>query len=273
MDLTKSKIAVLGSEGMLGYAVSRYMQEKGYNISAVNRNDFDVLGSPINSLGNILNGCAAVINCIGVVKQIIHNFRTEDVLKINSVFPRNLSVLCNRLKIKLIHITTDCVYSGLKGNYTENDYYDAEDLYGISKLSGEPSDCMVLRTSIIGVEKKTSHSLIGWAIKNRGNKVNGFTNHYWNGVTTLQFAKISETILKSGLYSCGIFHIFSPDKVSKYELLVMINDVFELGLEITPFATEVICDRSLSSVHDLSAKVSFMSIKQQLQEIKEFFGI
>lgn len=264
-------ICVIGANGMLGYAVSSYFKHKNYNVIEITRREFDIAKDPMGKLEAYLDNVDVVINCAGVIKPTIAKNSVENVIKINSIFPRNLAKLCNKKGIKCFHITTDCVYSGKKGKYTEEDYFDAEDLYGLSKNAGEMNDCMVIRTSIIGEENGNSRSLLEWAKSQAGKEVNGFTNHLWNGVTTLYLAEIIEKILTNNLYQKGIFHIYSPNTVNKYELLNIFNDVYDLKLKINPVEAKESIDRSLSSIYDLSIKLCGKPLEQQVREMKVFF--
>ena len=266
-------ILVLGSGGMLGNTVCEYFARKNYTVRGLDRGDFDAANPDFGFLKNEIKNSGLVMNCIGIIRHVIEKFSAEEVLKINSVFPRNLAMICQNMNVPLIHITTDCVYSGSKGKYTENDFFDADDLYGISKLAGEPKECMTLRTSIIGPEKQTAVSLMSWAFSMKGKNVKGYTNHHWNGVTTLYFTEIAEQIFRENLYKTGLFHMHSPDPVSKYELLALFNDVFGLDLNISPVEAPVFCDRTLGSIYPLSASLSVKTIKKQLVELKEFFSL
>ena len=267
------KVLVLGSNGMLGYGVSEYFSRKGYNTVRLTRNEFDVLKSDASELEPLITSADAVINCIGVIKPMIEKYSVIDVIKINGVFPRNLAKICKLSNKPLIHITTDCAFTGKKGNYNEYDSFDADDLYGISKISGEVTDAMTIRTSFIGPEKGTRRSLLEWAFGQRGKTINGFTNHRWNGVTTTYFAQISERILMENLYSDGIYHLHSPDTVTKFELVSLFNDIFNLEMTVNPIEASEFCDRSLSSIHHLSEKLSLLTIKEQLLELKKFFNL
>ena len=268
----KLKFLVLGSKGMLGYAVTEYLKQKGHDVTPLSRSEFDIANDPLNNLNKYLHGIDTVINCAGVIKPRIKDLSVLEVLKVNSVFPRNLAMLCKKSGIKCIHITTDCVYSGSKGKYDEEDLFDADDIYGMSKNAGEPSGCMVLRTSIIGEEKDSRRSLLEWAKSQSDNEVKGFTNHRWNGVTTLYLAEIIESILLNGRYEEGTFHIFSPDPVDKYQLLGIFDNVYNLNLKITPFEAEVSCDRSLSSRYKLSGELCRSNIRDQVSKMKNFFS-
>lgn len=265
------KILIVGSTGMLGYAVSSYFKSRGYDVIEMTRNEFDIVNDPMTKFERFLSGVEVVINCAGVIKPTISKNTIENVLKINSLFPRNLAKFCDKKGIKCFHITTDCVYTGKKGQYNEDDYIDADDLYGLSKNAGETKDCMVLRTSIIGEENGKTRSLLEWAKSQAGKEVNGYTNHLWNGVTTLYLAEIIEKILTNNLYQKGIFHIHSPNTVNKYELLQIFNEVYDLKLKINPVEAKEKVDRTLVSIYELSKTVADKSLVQQITEMEEFF--
>lgn len=264
-------ILVTGSNGMLGYAVSEYFLNKDYHVKKITRSDFDIGSQPFEDFIPFLDGIEVVINCAGVIKPTIAKNKIENVLKINSMFPRNLAKVCDQKGIKCFHVTTDCVYSGKKGNYSENDFFDADDIYGLSKNAGENKDCMVIRTSIIGEENGQSRSLLEWAKSQAGKEVNGFSNHKWNGVTTLYFAEVIDNILKNNLYQKGLFHVHSPNTVDKYELLQIFDEVYELELKINAVEANSYCDRSLNSNKDLSSNVCRKTIEEQVLEMKLFF--
>lgn len=266
------RILVIGSTGMLGFAVSAYFKRKNYDVADISRDKFDIARDSIDKLDEFLVGVDTVVNCAGIIKPTLSQNTIEDVLKINSQFPRNLANLCSRKDIKCFHITTDCVYTGKKGKYTEEDFYDADDLYGLSKNAGENRDCMTLRTSIIGEEKNKSRSLLEWAKSQSGKTVKGFTNHFWNGVTTLYMAEVIENILNKSLYHKGIFHIHSLETVNKYELLRMFNEIYELDLTIIPSEAPESVDRSLASVYSLNATVVSKPLREQIEEMRKFFA-
>ncbi|MFA6541001.1 MAG: SDR family oxidoreductase [Bacteroidota bacterium] len=264
-------IGVIGAKGMLGYAVSNYFASRGNTVVAISRDNFDIVKDPLEKLEQLLSDCNVVINCAGVIKPQIAKMPIEDVIRVNSIFPKNLALLCNRMNIKCFHITTDCVYTGAKGNYTENDFFDADDTYGMTKNAGESAKCMVLRTSIVGEENGQSRSLIEWAKGQRRKKVNGFVNHFWNGVTTVHLAEIIEKILDQYLYNDGVYHIHSPNSVSKKDLLEILNNVYDLNLEIAPAEAPQFCDRTMSSKYSLSKMLCTKTIQMQLFEMRDFF--
>lgn len=265
------KVLVIGANGMLGYAVSEYYTRKGYAVTRLSRTEFNIAKDPVAKLEPFVAGAEMVINCAGVIKPMIASTPIEDVLRVNAIFPRNLAKLCDRHGVHCYHVTTDCVYSGARGEYTEADMFDADDVYGMSKNGGDNSECMTLRTSIIGEEKGQSRSLLEWARSNAGKAVNGFTNHRWNGVTTLYLAEVIETIESTGQYAKGLFHVHSPNTLNKFELLTQISDAYELKLSISAVEAKDRIDRNLASVQPLTAAVSVKTIKQQLEEMRAFF--
>jgi dTDP-4-dehydrorhamnose reductase len=264
-------VAVIGSNGMLGYAVSEYFKSQGYPVYCLTRNDFDISKDDILKLGPLFVDVDVVINCSGIIKQRIDSYPIEEILKVNSIFPINLAKLCDKLNIQCFHITTDCVYSGKKGGYIESDFFDADDVYGMSKNAGDTDLCMTLRTSIIGEEKAHFKSLLSWVKSQKGKTINGYSDHIWNGVTTLYLAEIIENIIELNLYQKGVFHIHSQEVVSKYELTNMINEVYCLGITVNQFRTNAPCDRSLLSEKHLSSQLVKKDIKTQLIELKAFF--
>ena len=272
------KIAVLGSTGMLGWAVGNYMIKKygEENVWLSNR-DFDksyakntFYFDPLNvelstARPDGIPPCDVLLNAIGIIKP--HVMKDPAVaIQVNSVFPWKLAAFCKHWGTNLIHITTDCIYDGAKGHYTEDDPHTCNDFYGKSKSLGEPNNCMVLRTSIIGEEAYHQSSLIEWAKSQKGQKVMGFTNHLWNGVTTLQYAKICSQIIDNGLYQDELFHVYS-NEVTKEQLLHLISDRFNLELDIGPVeATEPI-NRTLSTIKTLNSKLNIPVLSQQISEM------
>ena len=135
----------------------------------------------------------------------------------------------------MIHVTTDCVFSGKDGNYDENSLHDETNDYGTSKSLGELCKATIIRTSIIGEETINKRSLLEWVRSNRGGEINGFTNHMWNGVTCLQLSKIIEKMIREKFYWEGVRHTFSPRSVSKYELVSLINEIYDLNIKVNKF--------------------------------------
>jgi len=266
-----SAVIVLGARGMLGRAVSSWLSARGHQVLAYGRAELDVAREPPEKLDPLVAGADLVVNCAAVVKPRIAVTPVEDVLRVNAIFPRNLARACARARRRCLHVTTDAVFSGKRGGYTELDPFDPTDLYGLSKAAGEPEGAMVLRTSLVGEEGSAARSLLEWARSQAGRRVSGFANHRWNGVTTMHLAEVIAAILEGGLHRDGTFHVFSPQTVTKAELLQAISDAYGLGLVIEQVDAEVPCDRSLASIHPLSGQLCTKPIGQQLHEMRAFF--
>lgn len=156
--------------------------------------------------------------------------------------------MCAATGARLIHISTDCVFSGRKGNYLETDFPDAEDLYGRSKLLGEvtqQSHALTLRTSIIGFELATRFGLIEWFLSNRGKEVNGYRRAIFSGLTTMELSRLIIELITQHPTLAGLYQV-SVDPIDKYTLLCMVNDVFQTGITIKP-VDNVEINRSLDS--------------------------
>ncbi len=187
------------------------------------------------------------INCVGIIKSVPSAKNTITNIKINALLPHELANLADEVDAKLISIGTDCVFDGKKGNYTETDFPNAQDVYGKSKHLGEVVDGkhLTLRTSIIGREIDTSYSLIEWFLSKRGQTVDGFVNAIYSGFPTVVFADIISDLILNHKDLCGLFHV-SSEPISKYKLLQLVKEHFELDIEIKP-TEEFRIDRSLDS--------------------------
>lgn len=188
----------------------------------------------------------AVVNCIGIVKQRSTAKESIPSLEINALLPHRLALLCKAAGARLVHLSTDCVFSGKTGNYRESDPSDAEDLYGKSKFLGEVHDghCLTLRTSIIGRELSRNKSLLEWFLAQSGS-VKGFKNAIYTGFATYEMSRIIETMLTDHPEASGVYQV-SSDPISKYDLLILVKKMMDLDVEIIPDRTFV-CDRSLNS--------------------------
>jgi dTDP-4-dehydrorhamnose reductase len=186
-----------------------------------------------------------VINCIGVIKQSAFAKDPETTIRVNALFPHVLARLCREAGARMIHISTDCVFSGLTGNYRETDVADAADVYGRSKLLGEVTGegALTLRTSIIGRELKGRHGLLEWFLSNRGGAVKGYRGAIYSGLTTIELARVIGRVLVEKPNLSGLWQVASAP-IDKYELLKKLNAAYGLGIRITP-DDSVVCDRSL----------------------------
>ena len=200
------------------------------------------------ALGQVL-GLAkpdAVINCVGLIKQ--HDEASDEALamRVNAEFPHRLAKRCGETGARLIHFSTDCVFAGTRGNYTEDDPADATDLYGQSKHRGEVTgpQCVTLRTSVIGHELGTNLALLDWFISQRSQTVNVFKKAIYSGFTTLEMARIIERILTRHPRLSGMWHVAS-EPISKFDLLQLCREKLGWKGVIEP-NDEFVCDRSLN---------------------------
>lgn len=213
---------------MLGSMMARVMPDA----QCVARDKVDAFSGEFVSFGDYDD---IVINCIGLIKPKIKH--PIDAILVNARFPY-------MLPHNTIQIATDCVYSGLKGNYVESDLHDATDVYGKTKSLGEAPHIKNLRCSIIGPEVKNHISLLDWFLAQK--EANGFTNHLWNGVTTYHFAKIAQGVVREGIELPQLQHIVPADKVTKAELLRIIAKAYKKDIKVTDVEAEPI-DRTLST--------------------------
>lgn len=188
-----------------------------------------------------------IFNAVGIIKQLPSSKNVVTTLNINSIFPHKLAKICERMDAKLINISTDCVFDGKAGNYSENDIAGAIDLYGKSKNFGEvvEGNALTLRTSIIGRELNTSHSLVEWFLSNRNGKVKGFVNAIYSGFPTIILADIIADLIENHHNLTGLYHV-SAEPINKYDLLQIINKAYRTNIQIEPDEDFKI-DRSLNS--------------------------
>ena len=223
-----TNIAIIGTQGMLGSAICRYLSEKNYRILEINSSGitqcnnqvtkFDIAQDDLDKLEKDLSDIDVVVNCAGLIKHKIDaNSLTSinDLIKINSLFPLELSKLSHKLNFKIIQPATDCVYSGLKGGRE-------------------------LSSKLEFLEWVLSHSPL--------NPPNGFTNNYWNGITTLAFAKIVSGLIEGEKFTPGTFHVLPKDSVSKFELAKIISINFGItDIEMTQSQSPKAINRTLAT--------------------------
>lgn len=264
------KVFLFGANGMLGNYVQSYLTKNNIQVIPLTRKDFDLEELSVLSLKKFMEekGLGAddvIVNCAGVIPQASKDreLSKRNYYKINSILPIILSMLTTNM----IHITTDCVFSGKTGGYHEYSTHDEVNDYGTSKSLGELCDGTIIRTSIIGEELTNKRSLLEWVISNENRTINGYTGHFWNGVTCLQLAKIIYKIISENTYWKGVRHIFSPTTVSKYELCTIISDIYELNIKVKEHDTEKV-DKSLSTIYEVLFNIP--ELKDQLQEMRDF---
>lgn len=283
--MNNTKVIIFGPNGMLGFYIKKYFLNKNWDCSFISRNELDLSESYVeNKLDIILNSIInsnigksfVIINCSGVIKQ--RKYSVFDLVRVNSEFPHYLELFKNKNKdidINVVHVTTDCVFSGNKGNYIETDPHDCLDDYGKSKSLGEPKDITIIRTSIIGEELNNKLSLIEWVKSKKNQNIDGYTNHFWNGVTCLTLAKEIENLIKSKNYWKGVKHFYTKHPygeeipASKYSLVSMISKIFELNINVIPKFTNIV-DRTLKSIY-IDGIVND-DMEKQLIDLKEFLN-
>ncbi|MDD3437445.1 MAG: SDR family oxidoreductase [Candidatus Gastranaerophilales bacterium] len=289
------KIAILGAAGMLGSMVLEvFSKNTDYQIiaSARNKNDFDnrlswkfldAVNFTAEEIADVIRDCSWVINCIGLIKPYIDDNNFSDVekaIEINTLFPYKLSQAAEKTGAKVIQIATDCVFDGTKGKYIETDNHNAVDVYGKTKSLGEvySSDVINLRCSIIGFEKRNKKSLLEWFLNQPPNSfVKGYSNHFWNGVTTYHFAKICMGIIKSDFDFYHLQHIVPADFVSKAQLLNYFKEIFREDILIDVINTPENVDRTLLTVNEdknntlwqIAGYSSPPTIKRMVEELKD----
>ncbi len=174
-----------------------------------------------------------VVNAVGVIKQLDAAKEPIPSILTNSLLPHRIAAMCSKNGIRLIHLSTDCVFAGRKGPYTESDPTDAEDLYGRSKLLGEvtQSGCLTLRSSIVGRELRGRSSLIEWFLSQRGRRVTGFAGALYTGLTTKVMAYLIGFLVTDHTNLHGVWHVAS-DPITKYDLLALVKQYFQLGIDL-----------------------------------------
>lgn len=259
------KILILGGSGMLGHRLwlnlskfhETWVTVRGDGSEIPNIPEFprEYIRPMVDALNfdQIIRSLASiqpdlVINCIGLIKQQGHIAKDPLFsISLNAMLPHRISMICRTAKIRMVHISTDCVFSGKKGSYTEEDQSDAEDLYGRTKFLGEVAypHCVTLRTSLIGQELKTHLGLIEWFLAQKGT-IQGFTRAIYTGFTTDELSRVIKDCIIPNPELRGVVQV-SSDPISKYDLLQLAKQAYKRDdINIVP-NDEFFCDRSLDS--------------------------
>lgn len=260
-----ARVLVLGVTGMLGSAVFKaFSSDSEHEVWGTLRSAAGLRHFPAANHERLLSGVDVldqdslvavlarvrpdvVINCVGLIKQLADANDPLTALPVNSLLPHRLARLCALSNARLIQISTDCVFSGKKGGYLESDVSDASDLYGKSKYIGELHDvpnAVTLRTSIIGHELNSSHSLVDWFLSQQGS-TRGFSKAIFSGLPTVELARVMKDFVIPHPELNGLYHV-SADPIAKLDLLKLIASQYGKSIEIRPDAALVI-DRSLNS--------------------------
>lgn len=267
------KILVLGSEGMLGHVVKRYFENKGYEVYATSRNKenenyFDLTDN-IKDIDKIVDRIKpqVVINCIGLLNRVAEENQALAVL-INSYLPHYMDELSEKKNFKFIHVSTDCVFDGKKGQYAVDSFKDAYSFYGQSKALGEINNnrSVTLRTSIVGPDENPKGiGLFQWFM-NQENETRGYSKAIWTGITTIQFAKCMEEAIEKNL--AGLYHAVNGDKIAKADLLKLFAKYFKPSTKVIEDASFV-SDKSLI-LKETDYKFNIPSYEEMIKEMKQW---
>lgn len=258
------RVLVLGASGMLGNAMLRTLTQSdafevwGTARSASVLKHFDatlaqriVTGIDVENVDALTALLAqvrpeAVINCIGLVKQLAQADDPLSALPINALLPHRLARLCGLMGARFVHISTDCVFNGRKGDYHESDPSDAEDLYGRSKYLGEVTypHAITLRTSIIGHELSSAHGLVGWFLAQEGS-VKGYRKAIFSGLPTAELSRVVRDVVLPNHELSGLYHV-AAQPIAKFALLQLVRDAYGKHIDIKP-DDSVAIDRSLNA--------------------------
>ncbi|MBN8742707.1 MAG: SDR family oxidoreductase [Thiomonas arsenitoxydans] len=258
------RVLVLGASGMLGNAVFRiFGGDSAFEVFGSARSNYmlrhfdgrlaqrTLIGFDVENSDALMRLFAIakpdlVINCIGLVKQLSTANQILEAVPLNAILPHRLAVLCEAVGARLIQVSTDCVFSGAKGDYLESDFADAHDIYGRSKFLGEVDypNAITLRTSIIGHELEGNRSLIGWFLSQQGT-VKGFTKAVFSGLPTVELATVMKEYVVPRPQMRGLYHV-SAAPIDKYALLQLVADAYGKEIRIDP-SDELVIDRSLNS--------------------------
>lgn len=276
--MTIHNVLILGARGLLGSYINKYLSlNSQINVVTSTRKDFDVLQCDASQILDIIkNKCTesnihVIINCIGIVNKKENIYSFQDLFMVNSYLPFLLGQTAKDLGIHFIQPSTDGVFKGDKlGSYSNRDVSDTVSTYGMTKAITETVYATVIRTSIIGISEHYNVSLMDWVFEQKNKSIKGYTNHYWNGITCLEYAKLIEhTILIDGFW-IGVKTITSTYKeqsyINKYDLCKEISNVFDLNIDIEPYNTPITCNRALQ--HDMN--YTQKDIRTQLEELAVF---
>ena len=257
------KVLILGGDGMLGHQLVRCLNS-AFDVHATfrksemeyskiakwlpERSYFGINARVFSTVETVIQNVTpdVIINSIGIVKQREESHNSIVSIEVNSLFPHKLSVLADQVGARFITVSTDCVFSGNKGMYSEDDSPDAADIYGRSKLMGEVCDpnALTLRTSIIGLELTRKKGLVEWFLS-QNEQIHGYSKAIYSGLTTVELARVIKKLLIYHPRAMGLYHV-SSDPISKYELLSGLRDRLKLGIEILRDESFV-NDKSLNS--------------------------
>jgi dTDP-4-dehydrorhamnose reductase len=263
------KITVVGSRGMAGHVIVKYLEQQGHTVTSVDRSVLDIEHGDVDQFFDSLDA-DFVVNAVGLlVKDCID--RPDRAITINAWWPQYCAHRLKNTTTKLIHLSTDCVFDGRRGNYFEADKHTETNAYGRSKSFGEINNNkdITFRMSIIGPELKNGTGLLNWVLTNKEHELPGWDNAWWNGITTLQLAKCIDRYINNPVIT-GVYHLVNNDvRINKYDLLCKINAVYELGKKIVRTQGPKTVNKVLI---DTRSKLDFAipDYNTQLHQLKDF---
>ena len=263
------KVTVVGSRGMAGHVIVTYLKQQGHAVTAVDRSILDIEHDNVDQFFDSLDA-DFLINAVGLlVKDCLD--RPDRAIAINSWWPQYCAYRLKDTTTKLIHLSTDCVFDGTRSNYFEGDSHTETNAYGRSKSFGEINNAkdVTFRMSIIGPELKNGTGLLNWVLTNKESKLPGWTNAWWNGITTLQLAKCINQYIDNPVIT-GVYHLVNNDvQINKYDLLCKINEVYELGKQIVKTQGPKTVNKILV---DTRREIDFNipNYDTQLQQLRDF---
>jgi dTDP-4-dehydrorhamnose reductase len=273
------KILILGCKGMAGHMLYRNLPNLGeYDVYGAARNVgadpriFNLDVSDVHKLEKIIseNSFDVVVNCIGILNKDAED-HPEKAVWFNSYFPHLLAKITESTGTKVIHISTDCVFSGRRGNYTEEDSKDGVGFYAQSKALGEIANSkdITIRTSIIGPElNKNGIGLFNWFMMQPDNAIlNGYVHAYWSGITTLELSHVIHDVLQNEV--TGLKQIAPSEKISKYDLLKLFNEIYKDNSHAISSYEDYSVDKSLCSTRK-DYQYQTPDYKQMLLDMKDW---
>lgn len=276
--MRKKRILIFGATGMAGHVAYHYLNStEKYEIfnsvfrEKLTKDSFITDVTDRKAVYKLINTVEPdfIINCVGILVKGSKNYPDNAIL-LNAYFPHLLKRYADETGAKLVHISTDCVFSGDKGDYQEDDFRDADDVYGRSKALGEiiNDKDLTIRTSIVGPEiKKNGEGLFHWFMKQHGT-INGYTNAYWGGITTIELAKVIELSIDNGL--TGLVHATNGEKISKYDLLLLFKKYWnKSNIELVKYE-DIKQDKSLKASKRFNLNVP--SYPDMLREMAEWMN-
>jgi dTDP-4-dehydrorhamnose reductase len=264
------RVTVLGASGMAGHVVTKYLKQQGHDVTGITRSQLNVENvAQVETFFDLLD-TDFVVNCIGLLVKPCAD-RPDRAAVVNSWLPHYIEHRLKNTQTRLVHLSTDCVFDGSRGNYTETDQQTETNAYGRSKSFGEVNNAkdITFRMSIIGPEIKNGTGLLHWTVNNSDTTLPGWTNAWWNGITTLELARCINLYINDPKIS-GVYHLVNnTNYINKYELLCKISQVYQLGKTIVPTKGPKNINKVLIDTRQ-EFDFAIPDYNQQLQQLRDF---